>query len=71
MKKKVPLLNKYIASVLGILFAIFLYERVYLGTKGKFLPEFFSAFGESFLRLGNLPFLVSFGYSFLRSLIGL
>lgn len=71
MKKKVPFLNKYIASFLGILFAIFLYERVYLGTKGKFLPEFFSAFGESFLRLGSLSFLVSFGYTFLRSLLGL
>lgn len=71
MKKTVPFLKKTIFYLLGMFFAVFLYERIYLFTKGDFLPEFFTAFIDSLKRLGNVSFLASFGYTFLRSLIGL
>ena len=69
--KRGSLRKKSLLFALGILFAVALYERVFLWTEGKFLPEFFTAFSHSFLLLGKPSFLVSLGYTILRSLIGL
>ncbi len=55
---------------LGVLFAIILYEIFFFATRGKFVPEFFYAFGQAITLLGSTSFLISFGYTLLRTLIG-
>lgn len=71
MKTRVPFRKKALFLSAGFLIAVRIYEIVCFISGGKFLPEFFHALYGSFKLIGSKEFLISFSFTFLRSLLGL